>query len=94
VNTLRYVFLHHDLATLPTNNNIGVQYLDFTFGQNTTAPQYFPRTNHALSATFFISKFRYDIKIGMEAAKQFTSYFSHYYEHGLFELNPWSETRS
>ncbi len=84
VNTLRYVFLHHDLATLPLNHDLGIQYLDFTFGQNTTAPQYFPRTNHILSDTFFINKSNHDIKIGMEASKQFTSYLSHYFEHGLF----------
>jgi len=84
VNTLRYVFLHHDLATLPLNNNVGIQFLDFTFGQNSTAPQYFPRTNHILSDTFFLSLGKHDIKFGGDAGKQFTSYFSHYYEQGLW----------
>jgi len=84
VNTLRYTFLYHDLATLPTNYNTTVQYLDFTFGQNDTAPQYFPRTNHEISDTLFINKSTHDIKIGFETMKEFTSYYSHYYENGLF----------
>jgi hypothetical protein len=58
--------------------------LDFTFGQNDTAPQYFPRTNHSIFDTFFINKSQHDIKIGIEVTKEFTSYFSHYYENGLF----------
>jgi hypothetical protein len=86
VNTLRYVFLHHDLQTLPGNYNTGIAYLDFSFGQNSADPQYFPRTNHSLSDTFFLSTPRHDIKIGGEIAKQFTSYFSHYYENGLFQF--------
>jgi len=86
VNTIRYVFLHHDIANLPENYNTGVQYLDFSFGQATNVPQYFPRTNHSLSDTFFINKANHDIKIGMEVTKLFTSYFSHYYEHGLFQF--------
>jgi hypothetical protein len=84
VNTARYVYLHHNLATLPTNYDTTIQYLDFTFGQNNTAPQYFPRTNHSLFDTFFINKSSHDIKIGVELTSEFTSYFSHYYENGLF----------
>ena len=72
---------------MPTNYNLGIGYTDFTFGQNTTAPQYFPRTNHILNDTFFLSKSKHDIKIGMEAEKQFTSYFSHYYEDGYFQFS-------
>ena len=76
VNTLRYVFLHHDIANLPSNYNIGVQYLDFSFGQAANVPQYFPRTNHTLSDTFFINKCESRHQdAAWKSAKLFTSYF-------------------
>ena len=42
VNTLRYTFLHHNLFTTPANYNTAVSFLDYSFGQNTVDPQYFP----------------------------------------------------
>ena len=86
VNTLRYQFLKHDFSSLPANYNTGVAYLDFSFGQATNVPEYFPRTNHTLSDTFFINKSNHDIKFGLEITKGFTSFLSHFYEHGLFQF--------
>lgn len=84
VNTLRYTVLHHNLFTIPANYNLGVSWLDYSFGQNTVDPQYFPRTNHYLTDTFFINLSKHDIKIGGELTKAFSTYQAHYYEHGVF----------
>jgi hypothetical protein len=84
VNTLRYTFLHHNLYTLPANYNTANTYPDYSFGQNTVDPQYFPRTNHYLQDTFFINKPKHDIKTGFELTKAFSTYQAHYYEHGVF----------
>jgi hypothetical protein len=84
VNTIRYTFLHHNLFTLPVNYNVGISRPDYSFGQNNVDPQYFPRTNHYLTNTFFINKAKHDIKIGGELTKAYSTYQAHYYEHGLF----------
>ena len=84
VNTLRYVYLHHNLFTLPANYELNITRPDFAFGQNTVDPQYFPRTNHYLTDTFFINLARHDIKIGGEISKYFSGYNAHFFEHGQF----------
>jgi len=86
VNTLRYTFLHHNLFTLPANYNTANSYPDFSFGQNTVDPQYFPRTNHYLTDTFFVNKAKHDIKTGFEVTKAYSTYQAHYYEHGVFSF--------
>ena len=84
VNTARYYYLSHNLYTTPSNLNTELIYPDYSFGQNPTLPQYFPRTNHTIGDTLFISGAKNDIKIGGELTKVFSTYQSHYYEHGQF----------
>ncbi len=84
VNTARYYYLNHNLFTTPSNFNLELVYPDYSFGQNNTLPQYFPRTNHTIGDTLFLSGARNDIKVGAEITKVFSTYQSHYYEHGQF----------
>ena len=86
VNTLRYTFLHHNLFTLPANYDLGISYLDYSFGQNTVDPQYFPRTNNYLTDTFFVNTPRHNIKFGGDLTKAYSTYGAHYYEHGTFSF--------
>lgn len=84
VNTARYYYLSHNLFTTPSNYDTEVVRPSYSFGQNPTLPQYFPRTNHTIGDTLFLSGTKNDIKIGGEAAKVYSTYQSHYYEHGQF----------
>ena len=84
VNTARYYYLSHNLFTTPSNLNVELIYPDYSFGQNPTLPQYFPRTNHTIGDTLFLSGAKNDIKIGAEVTKVYSTYQSHYYEHGQF----------
>ena len=86
VNTLRYEFLNHNLFSIPANFSTEIVYPDFSFGQNPTLPQYFPRTNHTISDTIFLSGAKHEVKIGAALVKVFSTYNSHYYEHGQFNF--------
>ena len=86
LNTARYEFLHHNLFSTPANYNVELVYPDFSFGQNPGFAAYFPRTNHTLSDTMFFSLGKHDLKFGVELVKVFSTYNSHYYEHGQFNF--------
>ncbi len=84
VNTARYYYLSHNLYTTPSNFDVEIIRPDYSTGQNPTLPQYFPRTNHTIGDTLFLSGAKNDIKIGGELTKVYSTYQSHYYEHGQF----------
>lgn len=84
VNTARYAYLNHNLFSTPGNNNLNIVRPGYTFGQNNTLPQYFPRTNHTLSDTLFLSNAKHQLKLGAELTKVYSTYESHYYETGQF----------
>ncbi|MCU1324279.1 MAG: Carboxypeptidase regulatory-like protein [Acidobacteriaceae bacterium] len=86
VNTARYAYLSHNLFSTPANFDIEVVRPSYSFGQNPTLPQYFPRTNHTISDTVFFSTAKHQIKVGAELAKIYSTYQSHYYEHGQFNF--------
>jgi hypothetical protein len=87
VNTLRFSYLHHNLFTLPSNNNITVIRPSFSFGQNDVDPQYFPRDDESVADTFFISRPKHDIKFGGVFTHALSNYQAHYYERGEFDFS-------
>jgi hypothetical protein len=95
VNTLGFQYLHQNLHTLPTNNNLTVVYPDFTFGRNYVDPQYFPRTNLGLYDTLFITKAKHNIKFGGMATRTFNQYGANFYSEGYFVFtsnNPFNQS--
>jgi TonB dependent receptor len=87
VNVLRTHILHHNVATVPTNYDVSISRPSGTTGQNTTSPQYFPRTRVSLYGTFYVNTAHHDVKLGADIT--FASHNSelHFFEHGAFEFN-------
>ena len=86
VNTFRYEYLNHNLFTVPANTDTEVVRPSYSFGQGPTVPQNFPRTNHGLSETLFLSSAKHEIKVGVALTKVYSTYQSNNYVHGAFNF--------
>ncbi len=84
VNTLRIHFLDHNLESLPTNYDLGINRPSYSFGQNGVDPQSFPRRNFSLFETMYINTPRHDIKLGAEFTAASSHFDAHFVEHGRF----------
>ncbi len=87
VNVLRTHVLHHNVGTVPNNFDVNISRPSGSTGQDTTVPQYFPRTRVSLFDTLYINTPRHDFKVGGDIT--FASHNSelHFYEHGQFVFN-------
>lgn len=84
VNTIHYEYLSHNLNTLPSNYDLGIVRPSYTFGQGPTIPQYYPRTNNGINDTVFLTQGKHNIKLGIQLSKVYSTFLSHFYEHGQF----------
>jgi Carboxypeptidase regulatory-like domain/TonB dependent receptor-like, beta-barrel len=87
VNVLRTHILHHNVGTVPNNYDVNISRPTGSTGQDTTVPQYFPRTRVSLYDTLYINTPRHDFKVGGDIT--FASHNSelHFFEHGQFTFN-------
>jgi hypothetical protein len=87
VNVLRTHVLHHNVGTVPNNYDVAISRPSGSSGQDTTVPQYFPRTRVSLFDTLYINTPRHDFKVGGDIT--FASHTSelHFFEHGQFTFN-------
>ncbi len=86
VNKLRLHYFNNYLATVPDSNDLGISRPSFTWGQNTVAPQYFPRNNVTLSEAFYINTAAHDLKFGGELSRIPFSADLHFNERGSFSF--------
>jgi hypothetical protein len=84
VNTLRVHLLNHNLESLPTNYDLGINRPSYSFGQNGVDPQSFPRRNISLFETMYVNTPKHDIKLGAELTAASSHFDAHFVEHGRF----------
>jgi Carboxypeptidase regulatory-like domain len=87
VNVLRTHILHHNVGTVPNNYDVNISRPSGSSGQDTTVPQFFPRTRVSLYETMYINTPSHDFKVGGDLT--FASHNSelHFFEHGQFTFN-------
>jgi len=86
VNTLRVHYFNNYLATVPDSSGLGISRPSFTWGQNTIAPQYFPRNNVTLSEALYINGGNHNLKFGGELSRIPFSADLHFNERGIFSF--------
>ncbi|MGH9384975.1 MAG: TonB-dependent receptor [Vicinamibacterales bacterium] len=86
VNTLRVHILKDYLATLPNSDGIGVVRPSFTWGQNSIAPQIFPRKRVTASETFYVNTPNHDLKVGGDYTYGVFPFEAHFNEKGVFQF--------
>lgn len=86
VNTLRVHVLKDYLATLPNSDGIGVVRPSFTWGQNSIAPQIFPRWRVTAYETFYINTPNHDVKLGADYTYGVFPFDAHFNEKGVFQF--------
>ena len=84
VNTLRLHYFNNYLATVPVSTDLGINRTSFSWGQNSIAPQYFPRNNVTISDAVYINKASHDLKFGGEISRIPFSADLHFNERGVF----------
>lgn len=84
VNSLRVHVLTHDVGTVPANYDLQISRPSYSFGQNSVAPQYFPRQNYSIDDTLYINTARHDLKIGGDITFARSDFEAHFNEHGAF----------
>lgn len=88
VNTLRAHYMWNEVSTVPVVRGVPQeQRPSVTTGQNTTAPQFFPRTRIQIFDTLFKNAGRHDLKIGGDY-----TYAMHGYDANFFESGAWQFT--
>ena len=87
VNVLRTHVLHHNVGTVPNNYDVSISRPSGTTGQDTTVPQFFPRTRVSLYDTLYINTEHHDFKVGGDITFASHSSELHFYEHGQFVFN-------
>jgi hypothetical protein len=88
VNTLRAHFMWNEVATVPVT--LGVpqeQRPSVTTGQNTTAPQFFPRTRLQIFETLYKTAGRHDLKFGGDYTYARHGYEAHFFESGAWQFS-------
>jgi hypothetical protein len=86
VNTLRVHILKDYLATIPNSDGIGVVRPSFTWGQNSIAPQIFPRWRATLYDTFYINTASHEFKFGGDYTYGVFPFEAHFNEKGVFQF--------
>jgi hypothetical protein len=87
VNVFRAHLLHHNVGTVPNNYDVNISRPSGTTGQDTTVPQFFPRTRLSLYDTIYINKASHDLKIGGDLTIASHNSELHFFEHGQFVFN-------
>jgi hypothetical protein len=88
VNTLRAHYMWNEVSTVPVvRGQPQEQRPSVTTGQNTTAPQFFPRTRMQLFNTLYKTAGNHDLKIGGDY-----TYAMHGYDANFFESGAWQFT--
>jgi outer membrane receptor protein involved in Fe transport len=88
VNTLRAHYMWNEVSTVPVVRGMPQeQRPSVTIGQNTTAPQFFPRTRVQLFNTLYKTAGNHDLKIGGDY-----TYAMHGYDANFFESGAWQFT--
>ena len=88
VNTLRAHYMWNEVSTVPVVRGVPQeQRPSVTTGQNTTAPQFFPRTRIQIFDTLFKTAGRHDLKVGGDY-----TYAMHGYDANFFESGAWQFT--
>lgn len=88
VNTLRAHYMWNEVSTVPVVRGVPQeQRPSVTTGQNTTAPQFFPRTRIQVFDTLYKTAGRHDLKIGGDY-----TYAMHGYDANFFESGAWQFT--
>jgi hypothetical protein len=86
VNTLRVHILKDYLATVPNSDGIGVVRPSFTWGQNSIAPQIFPRWRATAYDTFYINTATHEFKFGGDYTYGVFPFEAHFNEKGVFQF--------
>jgi outer membrane receptor protein involved in Fe transport len=88
VNTLRVHYMWNEVSTVPVVRGVPQeQRPSVTTGQNTTAPQFFPRTRLQLFETFYKSAGRHDLKFGGDYTYAKHAYDAHFFESGAWQFS-------
>ena len=88
VNTLRAHYMWNEVSTVPVVRGIAQeQRPSVTTGQNTTAPQFFPRTRLQIFDTLYKTTGTHDLKVGGDY-----TYAMHGYDANFFESGAWQFT--
>jgi hypothetical protein len=88
VNTLRAHYMWNEVSTVPVV--IGVpqeQRPSVTTGQNTTAPQFFPRTRIQFFETLYKTAGKHDLKFGGDYTYAMHGYEAHFFESGAWQFS-------
>jgi outer membrane receptor protein involved in Fe transport len=87
VNVFRVHLLHHNVGTVPNNYDVNISRPSGTTGQDTTVPQFFPRTRLSLYDTVYVNKANHDLKFGGDLTIASHNSELHFFEHGQFVFN-------
>ena len=87
VNTLRFHLLKDFLGTVPNSNELGINRPSFSWGQNSIAPQFFPRDTETLSDALYLNLSSHDLKFGGEFSRVVFPFEAHFNEKGVFAFN-------
>jgi len=88
VNTLRAHYMWNEVSTVPVQ--IGqpqIQRPSVTTGQNTTAPQFFPRTRIQIFETLYKTAGSHDLKVGGDYTYAKHGYEAHFFESGAWQFS-------
>jgi hypothetical protein len=88
VNTLRAHYMWNEVSTVPVVEGMPQeQRPSVTIGQNTTAPQFFPRTRIQIFDTFYKTAGRHDLKFGGDYTYAKHGYEAHFFESGAWQFS-------
>jgi hypothetical protein len=87
VNTLRAHYMWNEVSTVPVVRGMPQeQRPSVTIGQNTTAPQFFPRTRVQFFETLYKTAGRHDLKFGGDYTYARHAYDAHFFESGAWQF--------
>lgn len=89
VNTLRVHYMWNQVSTVPVDEGLGIPQIQrpsVTTGQNTTSPQFFPRTRIQVFDTLYKTAGRHDLKFGGDWTYAMHSYEAHFFESGAWQF--------
>jgi hypothetical protein len=88
VNSLRAHYMWNEVSTVPVVRGMPQeQRPSVTTGQNTTAPQFFPRTRIQLFETLYKTAGRHDLKFGGDWTYARHAYDAHFFESGAWQFS-------
>lgn len=87
VNTLRAHYMWNEVSTVPVVRGMPQeQRPSVTTGQNTTAPQFFPRTRIQVFDTLYKTAGTHDLKFGGDYTYAMHAYDAHFFESGAWQF--------